>query len=166
MNQQFGAGAIVSWRGTCQLGQNRTRRETHLDGKSARRIAAGRAGVITIRCPADAVIEIDVAGKAGVVVTGKEHNGRVWVVKSVTAHIAIVVTFPRDDIGIAPARAGSAAGELMMQETNFGHLIVAVLPEVISLRDDGKSARAGGVTGEIEAIRIDHGNALVHEIVG
>src|SRR5204862_6709522 len=129
MNQQPGARAIAAGRGSRQLRQDRTRRETHPHGISAGRIAVGRAGIVTVCGSADAMVKIDVAGKAGVVVGGKEHYGRAWVTESVTAHITIIVALPRDDVCIAPARPGPAAGELMMQVTNFGHLIVAVLPE-------------------------------------
>src|ERR1043166_5754932 len=140
MDQQFRARAIVAGSGTRQLRQHRAGRETNLHRVTARWVPAYTTSVIPVRCPADAVVKTDVARKTGFVVTREENDRSIRVVEGITANIAVIVTLPGDDIGIAPARPGSAPRQLMMEVGDVRHFVVTVLTQVIRLRDNRESA--------------------------
>src|SRR5207237_245662 len=148
--QQLRARAVVAGSRAGQLRQDRAGRKPNLDRVAARRISIGYAGIISIRSPADAIVKTDVAGKTRFIIRGEEDDGCVWIIERIAADIPVIIAFPRDDVGIAPARAGSAAGELMMEIADFGHLVVAVLAQIICLRHNRESAGTRGITRVIE----------------
>ena len=170
MHQQLGAGAEIAAirRGGRHLCQHRPGRKADTQAIPLRGGVALPTIIMSVRRTDDPIIKEDVAVRAvirGIHREEKDCGIRV-VVRVGGLHITIVVALKGDNVAVTPARTRPAAGHLMMNVAGLRHGVIAILPEVIGHRDFREGSRAGGVARPIEVVRVDHRQALMHEVIG
>ncbi len=163
MHQQLFVCSIRPRRRTRQLHQHRPRRKAYHQSDVSRvgnaRVPGtnvGRDSVIAIAGATDAVVETDIA-RVSFVVQGKQHH----VLPGCVRAFPIIVALEGNDILVAPPRPRAASGQLIVQVANIGDRVITFLAQVIG---EGNNRRSRSCV-VIEAIRIDHRQSLVHEII-